>query len=223
MSNLPEEEFPEKVFGLAAKDNSGLLTPLDLNGVSGYRATGDEDVTFKVMFCGICHSDLSNITNEWGYSTYPMVPGHEFVGIVTEAGKKVSKFKVGDRVGVGCLVGACHLCDNCSRDLENYCSTPIFNYNNSYYDGLRAYGGYSYIMVANERYVVESQTASNLMHSITVHSPMKYFGLNEAGARLGVVGLGGLGHFAVKFAKDFGSQEQLLFLIKKKKSPVTGK
>ncbi|KAI3884420.1 hypothetical protein MKW92_032602 [Papaver armeniacum] len=143
-------EFPQKALGLAAKDSSGLLTPFKFSR----RATGDEDVTLKVMYCGICHSDLSNIKNEWGYSSYPMVSGHEFVGIVTEVGKKVSKFKVGDRVGVGCLVGACHSCDNCSRDLENYCPKPIFTYNSPYYDRLSTYGSYSDIMVANERYVV---------------------------------------------------------------------
>ncbi|XP_026415685.1 probable mannitol dehydrogenase [Papaver somniferum] len=207
MSKLPAEEFPQKAFGLAAKDSSGHLTPFKFSR----RETGDEDVTFKVMFCGICHSDLSNIKNEWGYSAYPMVPGHELVGIVTEVGQKVSKFKVADRVGVGCLVGACHSCDNCSRDLENHCPSQIFTYNGSYYDGSKTYGGYSDIMVANERYVVRipdsiplDACAPLLCAGITVYSPMKHFRLNEPGTRLGVVGLGGLGHVAVKFAKAFG-------------------
>ncbi|KAI3867625.1 hypothetical protein MKW98_006002 [Papaver atlanticum] len=173
--------------------------------------TGDVDVTLKVMFCGICHSDLSNINNYWGFSNYPMVPGHEFVGIGTEVGKNVSKFKVWDRVGVGCLVGACHSCDNCSRDLENYCPKPIFTYNGTYYDGSTTYGGYSDIMVANERYVVRipdsmplDACAPLLCAGITVYSSMKYYGFCEPGTRLGVVGLGGLGHVAVKFAKAFG-------------------
>ncbi|XP_026391023.1 probable mannitol dehydrogenase isoform X2 [Papaver somniferum] len=196
-----------KAFGLAAKDSSGLLTPFKFSR----RETGDVDVTLKVMFCGICHSDLSNIKNYWGVANYPMVPGHEFVGIVTEVGNKVSKFKVGDRVGVGCLVGACHSCDNCSRDLENYCSKAIFTYNSSYYDGSTTYGGYSDIMVANERYVVRipdsmpfDACAPLLYAGITVYIPMKYFGLCEPGTCLGVVGLGGVGHVSVKFAKAFG-------------------
>ncbi|KAI3971277.1 hypothetical protein MKW92_019276 [Papaver armeniacum] len=143
MSEPPAEEFPQKALGLAAKDSSGLLTPFKFSRT----ATEDEDVTLKVMYCGICHSDLSNIKNEWGYSSYPMVPGHEFVDILTEVGKKASKFKVADRVGVGCLVGACHSCDNCSRDLDNYCPKPVFTYNSPYYDGSTTYGGYSDLMV----------------------------------------------------------------------------
>ncbi|KAI3950210.1 hypothetical protein MKW92_044524 [Papaver armeniacum] len=184
MSKLPEEEFQQKAFGLAAKDSSGHLTPFKFSR----RETGDEDVTFKVMFCGICHSDLSNIRNEWGYSTYPMVPG---------------RCRVFGR--------ACHSCDDCSRDLENYCSSQIFTYNSSYYDGSKTYGGYSDIMVANERYVVRipdsiplDACAPLLCAGITVYSPIKHFRLNEPGTRLGVVGLGGLGHVAVKFAKAFG-------------------
>ncbi|OVA15249.1 Alcohol dehydrogenase superfamily [Macleaya cordata] len=207
MSKSPEEEFPQKAFGWAARDTSGHLSPFKFSR----RATGEEDVTFKVMFCGICHSDLHSIKNEWGFSTYPMVPGHEIVGIVTEVGKKVSKFKEGDRVGVGCLVGACHSCDNCSNNLENYCPKLIFTYNGIYNDGSKTYGGYSDIMVASERYVVRipdniplDAGAPLLCAGITVYSPMKYFGFTEPGTHLGVVGLGGLGHVAVKFAKAFG-------------------
>ncbi|KAI3961314.1 hypothetical protein MKX01_007028 [Papaver californicum] len=207
MSILPEEQFPQKALGLAATDSSGVLKPFKFSR----RETGDEDVTFKVMFCGICHSDLHSIKNEWGYSFYPLVPGHEIVGIVSEVGHKVSKFKVGDRVGVGCLVGACHSCDSCSKDVENYCAKRILTYNSVYHDGSVSYGGYSDIMVANERYVVKipdnmplDACAPLLCVGITVYSPMKYFGLCEPGSHLGVVGLGGLGHVAVKFAKAFG-------------------
>ncbi|MCL7038647.1 hypothetical protein MKW94_028035, partial [Papaver nudicaule] len=207
MSKSPEEEFPQKALGLAAQDSSGVLSPFKFSR----RETGDEDVTFKVMFCGICHSDLSSIKNEWGYSMFPLVPGHEIVGIVSEVGHKVSKFKVGDRVGVGCLVGACQSCDSCSKDLENYCAKRIFTYSGIYHDGSKTYGGYSDIMVANERYVVKipdslplDACAPLLCVGITAYSPMKYFGLSEPGMHLGVVGLGGLGHVAVKFAKAFG-------------------
>ncbi|XP_042490900.1 probable mannitol dehydrogenase [Macadamia integrifolia] len=207
MSKSPEQEHPRKAFGLAAKDSSGFLSPFKFSR----RATGDEDVTFKVLYCGICHSDLHAVKNEWKISTYPLLPGHEIVGIVTEVGSKVTKYKVGDKVGVGCLVGACHSCDNCKNDLENYCPKMILTYNSTYHDGTMTYGGYSDFMVANEHYIVRMPEnlplegcAPLLCAGITVYSPMKYYGLCSPGIHLGVVGLGGLGHVAVKFAKALG-------------------
>ncbi|XP_043711793.1 probable mannitol dehydrogenase [Telopea speciosissima] len=207
MSKSPEEEHPRKAFGWAARDSSGVLSPFKFSR----RATGDEDVTFKVLYCGICHSDLHCIKNEWGISTYPLLPGHEIVGVVTEVGSKVKKYKVGDKVGVGCLVGACHSCDNCTNDLENYCPKSIQTYNSINIDGTKTYGGYSDLMVANERYIVRMPEnmpleggAPLLCAGITVYSPMKYYGLCSPGMHLGVVGLGGLGHVAVKFGKALG-------------------
>ncbi|KAA8533290.1 hypothetical protein F0562_033177 [Nyssa sinensis] len=155
--------------------------------------------------------DLHSIKNEWGNSKYPLVPGHEIVGVVTEVGSKVQKFKVGDKVGVGCLVGACRSCDSCANNLENYCPKMIATSNSTYYDGTTTYGGYSDIMVANEHFVVRipdklplDASAPLLCAGITVYSPLKYFELNKPGMHVGVVGLGGLGHLAVKFAKAFG-------------------
>ncbi|KAF8410177.1 hypothetical protein HHK36_002699 [Tetracentron sinense] len=207
MSKSPEEEHPQKALGWAARDTSGLLSPFNFSR----RATGEEDVRFKVLYCGICHSDLHMVKNDWGMSLYPLVPGHELVGVVTEVGRNVAKFKVGDKVGVGCMVGACHSCDSCSNNLENYCPKMILTYGAPYHDGTITYGGYSDVMVANERYVVRfpenlplDAGAPLLCAGITVYSPMKYFGLSEPGTHLGVVGLGGLGHVAVKFAKAFG-------------------
>ncbi|XP_042490914.1 probable mannitol dehydrogenase [Macadamia integrifolia] len=207
MPKSPEEEHPRKAFGWAAKDSSGVLSPFKFSR----RATGDEDVTFKVLYCGICHSDLHCVKNEWGISTYPLVPGHEIVGVVTEVGSKVTKYKVGDKVGVGCMVGACHSCDNCKNDLENYCPKMIQTYNWTNVDGTKTYGGYSDFMVANERYIVRMPEnmpldagAPLLCAGITVYSPMKYYGLCSPGMHLGVVGLGGLGHVAVKFGKALG-------------------
>ncbi|XP_042487251.1 probable mannitol dehydrogenase [Macadamia integrifolia] len=207
MSKSPEEEHPMKAFGWAARDPSGVLSPFRFSR----RATGDEDVTFKVMYCGICHSDLHFLKNEWGFSIYPMVPGHEIVGIVTEVGCKVKRFKVGDKVGVGCNIGACHSCSNCTNDLESYCPKVMLTYSTTYYDGTINYGGYSDIMVVSERYAVVfpdnlplDAGAPLLCAGITVYSPLKYYGLSEPGMHLGVVGLGGLGHMAVKFAKAFG-------------------
>ncbi|CAH2042502.1 unnamed protein product [Thlaspi arvense] len=230
----PEEEHPVESFGWAAKDPSGVLSPFKFSR----RATGDEDVRFKVLYCGICHSDLHCIKNEWGFSTYPLVPGHEIVGTVTEVGDKVTKFSIGDRVGVGCMVGSCRTCQNCSNDLENYCSKTVATYSGTDYDGTTTYGGYSNEMVANEHFVVKfpasmplDSGAPLLCAGITVYSPLKYYGLTKPGNKkfknkksktiadelltchhhcvtpgteLGVVGLGGLGHLAVKFAKAFG-------------------
>ncbi|XP_031388821.1 probable mannitol dehydrogenase [Punica granatum] len=140
-----------------------------------------------------------------------MVPGHEIVGVVTEVGTKVTKFKVGDKVGVGCLVGSCHSCENCANDRENYCPEMILSYKRKYYDGTITYGGYSDIMVADEHFVVAipdnlplGGVAPLLCAGITVYSPLKYYGLDRPGLHLGVVGLGGLGHMAVKFAKAMG-------------------
>ncbi|KAJ0097820.1 hypothetical protein Patl1_28344 [Pistacia atlantica] len=209
MAKSPEEQHPVKAFGWAATDPSGHLSPFKFSR----RETGDEDVRFKVLYCGICHSDLHSIKNEWGNSIYPMVPGHEIVGEVTEVGGKVTKVKIGDKVGVGCLVGACHSCDNCVNDLENYCPKWTLTYNSINTDGTITYGGYSDHMVANQRYIVRfpdnmplDAGAPLLCAGITVYSPLKYYGLAKAGKHIGVVGLGGLGHVAVKFAKAFGAK-----------------
>jgi D-arabinose 1-dehydrogenase-like Zn-dependent alcohol dehydrogenase len=145
------------------------------------------------------------------------------VGVVTEVGSKVQKFKVGDNVGVGCMVGACHSCDNCSNNLENYCPKSILTYGAKYYDGTTTYGGYSDIMVADEHFVVRipdnlllDAGAPLLCAGITVYSPLRYYGLDKPGMQLGVVGLGGLGHVAVKFAKAMGVKVTVISTSPKK-------
>ncbi|KAK4721545.1 hypothetical protein R3W88_011778 [Solanum pinnatisectum] len=150
------------------------------------------------MYCGICHTDLHQLKNEWSNSIYPMVPGHEVVGVVTEIGTKVEKFKIGDKVGVGGLVGSCRKCENCDNDLENYCRDQIMIYNGVYTDGTTTYGGYFDIMVQNEHYLLPYYVQGSQL--------LKYFGLDKPGMHIGVVGLGGLGHMAVKFAKAFGTK-----------------
>ncbi|XP_050292099.1 probable mannitol dehydrogenase [Quercus robur] len=207
MAKSPEVEHPKKAFGWAARDSSGIFSPFKFSR----RATGEKDVTFKILYCGICHSDLHMVKNEWGMSTYPLVPGHEIVGVVTEVGSKVHRFKVGDKVGVGCLVGACRSCNDCSNNLENYCPKAILTYGAVYHDGTTTYGGYSDIMVADEHFVIRipdnlplDAGAPLLCAGITVYSPLKFYGLDKPGLHVGVVGLGGLGHVAVKFAKAMG-------------------
>lgn len=224
MAKSPEQEHPTKAFGWAATDPSGVLSPFKFSR----RATGEKDVRFKVLYCGICHSDLHMVKNEWGSSTYPLVPGHEIVGIVTEVGSKVEKLIVGDKVGVGCMVGACHSCDNCANDLENYCPKMILTYGATYYDGTTTYGGYSDVMVAEERYVVRfpdnlplDAGAPLLCAGITVYSPLQHFGFTKPGMHIGVVGLGGLGHVAVKFAKAFGVKVTVISTSPSKKKEAT--
>ncbi|OWM66195.1 hypothetical protein CDL15_Pgr013412 [Punica granatum] len=223
MAKSPDQEHPIKAFGWAARDVSGHLSPFKFSR----RATGEKDVTLKVLYCGVCHSDLHSIKNEWGGATYPMVPGHEIVGVVTEVGTQVTKFKVGDKVGVGCLVGSCNSCEDCANDLESYCPGLIFTYNDKYHDGTTTYGGYSDTMVADEHFVVAipdnlplDGVAPLLCAGITIYSPLRYYGLDKPGLHLGVVGLGGLGHMAVKFAKAMGLKVTVISTSPGKKEEV---
>lgn len=176
------------------------------------RAVGDGDVAIRIAYCGVCHSDLHQVRNEWGGSTFPMVPGHEIVGHVTAVGSKVTKFKVGDTVGVGCMVDSCLNCTQCKRGVEEYCSNlTSYTYNCVEQDGKTpTYGGYSDHIVVREHFVLRVPSnldlcaaAPLLCAGITTYSPLKYWGAKE-GTRVGVVGLGGLGHMAVKLAKAMG-------------------
>lgn len=200
-------ENAKPAFGWAARDASGVLSPFTFSR----RPQKDDDVTLKILYCGICHTDLHIIKNDWGNAMYPVVAGHEIVGIVTDVGSNVQKFKVGDKVGVGYLAGSCLDCESCKQDFENYCHKPITTSNGIYYDGTTTYGGFSDILVMSEHFVVSipenlplDKTAPLLCAGVSVFSPMKYFGLNEPGKHLGVIGLGGLGHVAVKFGKAYG-------------------
>ncbi|GKV06714.1 hypothetical protein SLEP1_g18567 [Rubroshorea leprosula] len=218
---MSSAEHPRKAFGWAARDASGVLSPFNFSR----RATGEKDVAFKVLYCGICHSDLHMVKNEWGHTVYPVVPGHEIVGEVTEVGSNVTKFKVGDRVGVGCMVGSCHSCDNCANNVENYCPKMILTYGSKYHDGTMTYGGYSDTMVVEEHFIVRipdnlplDAAAPLLCAGITVFSPLRYYGLDRPGAHVGVVGLGGLGHVAVKFAKAMGAKVTVISTSPNKKN-----
>ncbi|GMI82471.1 cinnamyl alcohol dehydrogenase 9 [Hibiscus trionum] len=198
----------QSVAGWAAHDSSGKIVPY----IFKRRENGVNDVSIKVMYCGICHTDLHFAKNDWGITMYPVVPGHEITGVITKVGSNVTKFKIGDRVGVGCLAASCLECEFCQNSQENYCDQIQFTYNGIFWDGSVTYGGYSDMVVADHRYVVHvpdnlpmDAAAPLLCAGVTVFTPMKDCQLVESpGKKVGVVGLGGLGHVSVKMAKAFG-------------------
>ena len=180
------------------------------------RETTDRDVQIEILFCGICHSDLHTVRNEWSSimpTTYPCVPGHEIVGRVTKVGAAVTKYKVGDLVGVGCLVDSDHTCPSCQANLEQFCPSSTFTYNSPDKHGTApvTYGGYSESIVVDESFVLRvpanldlAGVAPLLCAGITTYSPIRRWG-DITGKKVGVVGLGGLGHMGVKFARAFGA------------------
>ncbi len=182
------------------------------------REVGAHDVQFEILYCGVCHSDLHQVRNEWGGSIYPIVPGHEIVGRVTKVGEHVTKFKTGDLAGVGCLVDSCRECDNCERGLEQFCrngSTGTYNGKDKHTGGV-TYGGYSSQIVVDESFVLKVSdklplegVAPLLCAGITTYSPLKHWKVGK-GHKVAVVGLGGLGHMAVKLAASFGAEVTVL-------------
>jgi len=177
------------------------------------RDPGAHDVQIEILFCGVCHSDLHIARNEWQGTTYPCVPGHEIIGRVTKVGAQVSSFKEGDLAGVGCLVDSCRTCENCADHLEQFCEKgPIFTYNSpDKHSGGLTYGGYSENVVVDEAFVLHipdnldlAATAPLLCAGITTYSPLRHNNVSK-GQKVGVVGLGGLGHMGVKLAKAFGA------------------
>ncbi|KAI5325005.1 hypothetical protein L3X38_034078 [Prunus dulcis] len=145
-----EAKPPVNAYGWAARDSSGVLSPFHFTR----RANSDDDITVKILYCGICHGDIHLVKNKIWPTLYPTVPGHEIVGQVIRTGKNVTKFRVGDIAGVGCIVGSCGSCDNCKQDLENYCPKMLWTFQGQHEDGTRAFGGYSDNMVVEERYAV---------------------------------------------------------------------
>jgi alcohol dehydrogenase (NADP+) len=177
------------------------------------REPTDTDVEFEVLFCGVCHSDVHTAQGDWGEVKYPCIPGHEIVGIVTRVGKAVKEFKKGDRVGVGCMVNSCGKCEACKKGFENNCfNGTVWSYSSTDpIDGTDTKGGYSTIMVAPEHFVLHipesldmAEAAPLLCAGITTYSPLKYWDV-KPGMKVGVIGLGGLGHMAVKYAKAMGA------------------
>jgi uncharacterized zinc-type alcohol dehydrogenase-like protein len=203
-----------KSLGYAAHDPKSPLVPYSFER----RDPGPRDVVVEIAYCGICHSDIHQVRDEWGGSMYPMVPGHEIVGRVTAVGSEVTRFKPGDLAGIGVLVDSCRVCANCKADLENYCVKGfVGTYNAKGYDGAIVYGGYSNNIVCDMRYVHTispkfsdlpgdklSGVAPLLCAGITTYSPLRHWGAGP-GKKVGIVGLGGLGHMGLKFAHSFGA------------------
>ena len=175
-----------------------------------------DDVKIDILFCGVCHSDIHTARDEWGGTTYPCVPGHEIVGRVVAVGRNVKKFKEGDLAAVGCMVDADRSCPNCQENLEQFCPNVVFTYNGpDKHTGGVTYGGYSSGIVVNENFVLRvrddvdlAATAPLLCAGITTYSPLRHWKVGK-GQKVGVVGLGGLGHMAVKFASAFGADVTL--------------
>jgi len=188
------------------------------------RPVGEHDVLIEIKFAGICHSDIHQAREGWGEAIFPMVPGHEIAGIVTEAGPGVTKFAVGDRVGVGCMVDSCRECENCEAGLEQYCTRGnVGTYNAVGKDGEPTYGGYSTHIVVDEAFTVRipeglalDEAAPLLCAGITTYSPLKHWNAGP-GKKVAVLGMGGLGHMGVKIAHALGAEVTVLSQSLRKK------
>jgi alcohol dehydrogenase (NADP+) len=193
----------------AAKSATDSIAPFSINR----RDPLPTDIAIDILYCGVCHSDLHQARNEWHNTIYPCVPGHEIVGRVTKVGKDVKKFKEGDYAAVGCMVDSCRSCPQCKAGLEQYCDQfPTFTYNSpDKHSGGVTFGGYSDAIVVDQSFVLKispkanlAATAPLLCAGITTYSPMRHWKVGPK-QKVGVVGLGGLGHMAVKFARAFGA------------------
>ena len=200
-----------KAYGTGAPD-----APLSQMNIER-RDVLENDIEIEILYCGVCHSDLHTARNDWGFTSYPAVPGHEIIGKVTRVGSGVTKLKVGDFAGVGCLVDSCRTCSSCKQDLEQYCLNGwVGTYNSAdKYLGGMTYGGYSEKVVVDENYVLKvpanldlAAVAPLLCAGITTWSPLRHWKVGK-GSKVAVVGLGGLGHMAIKLAKGLGAEVTL--------------
>jgi len=205
------ETMNVKAFGTEAAD-----APLKQMKIERREVT-QKDIEIEILYCGVCHSDLHTARNDWGGTIYPAVPGHEIVGKVTKVGSEVTKLKVGDIAGVGCLVDSCGECDSCKQDLEQYCLNGMIGTYNGHdkHLGGHTYGGYSQKVVVDEHFVLKvpsnldlAAVAPLLCAGITTWSPLRHWNVGK-GSKVAVVGLGGLGHMAIKLAKGLGAEVTL--------------
>jgi len=206
--------------GYATKGPTSRLEPFTFSR----REPGPHDVLIEILYCGICHSDIHQARDEWGGSIFPMVPGHEIVGRVARVGSQVKRFKVGELAGVGTIVDSCRVCESCKEGLEQYCAKQVsWTYNGTEQDQKTpTYGGYSSQIVVDENYTLKispklplANVAPLLCAGITTYSPLRHFKVGP-GQRVGVVGLGGLGHMAVKLAASMGAAVTVLSTSKSK-------
>lgn len=207
--------------GIAAHSATAPLAPYSFER----RDPKPNDVVIDIQFCGICHSDIHTVRSEWGKANYPVVPGHEIAGVVRQVGSKVTRYKVGDHVGVGCFVDSCRTCANCEADLDNYCLKGF----SGTYDGFEqdgktpTQGGYSNVIVVDENYVLGipkniplDKAAPLLCAGITLYSPLVHWKAGP-GKKVAILGLGGLGHMGVKIARALGAEVTVLSHSEKKK------
>jgi uncharacterized zinc-type alcohol dehydrogenase-like protein len=209
------------VKAFAAANATSPLAALEIQR----REPGPQDVVIDILYCGICHTDIHFVRNEWGMTMYPVVPGHEIVGKVLQVGPKVTGFKAGDSVGVGCMVGSCQECDSCKNGEEQFCVKGCrFTYNGMETDGKTpTYGGYSTRVVVDEKFVLRipanlplDKAAPLLCAGITTYSPLRHWKVKK-GDKVAVVGLGGLGHMAVKLASAMGAEVTVISTSDNKK------
>jgi uncharacterized zinc-type alcohol dehydrogenase-like protein len=202
-----------RTIGYAAQSPSASLAPFTFER----REPRADDVVIDILYCGICHSDLHTARNDWGNTVYPVVPGHEIIGRVRSAGPDVTRFRTGDHVGVGCMVDSCQHCAACGKGLEQYCAEfPVLTYNAvDRRDGMPTYGGYADNIIVREKFVLKmpegldpAGTAPLLCAGITTWSPLRHWNVGK-GSQVAVVGLGGLGHMALKLAKALGAEVTL--------------
>ncbi|AIR69685.1 NAD(P)-dependent alcohol dehydrogenase [Dickeya fangzhongdai] len=202
-----------KVLGYAAQSSSAPLAPFHFTR----RTPRPDDVVVEVLYCGVCHSDLHQARNDWGFSHYPLVPGHEIIGRVTAVGAGVTKFKPDDLVGIGCMVDSCRECQPCKQGLEQYCDEGnVQTYNGvDRHDHQPTYGGYSQQIVASQDFVLRIPASMDLKSAapllcagITTWSPLRHWNVGK-GSKVAVVGLGGLGHMAIKLAHALGAEVTL--------------
>jgi uncharacterized zinc-type alcohol dehydrogenase-like protein len=212
--------------GYAAHSPTSTLEPFSFER----RDPGPHDVLIEIIYCGVCHSDIHQARNEWGGSTYPMVPGHEIVGRVKRTGSEVTKFKEGDLAGVGCFVDSCRVCENCREGLEQYCENHLVaTYNGTERDEKTpTYGGYSSQIVVDENYTLKISNelplegvAPLLCAGITTYSPLRHFKVGP-GQRVGIVGLGGLGHMGAKLAASMGAEVTVFSTSESKEKDARG-
>jgi uncharacterized zinc-type alcohol dehydrogenase-like protein len=200
------------VLGYAAQSPTADLAPLRFER----RDARPDDVTIEILYCGVCHSDLHTARDDWGGTIYPVVPGHEIIGRVTAVGAKVTRFKTGDQVGVGCLVDSCHHCEPCEHDEEQYCGNAVYTYSSvDPIDKMVTYGGYSEKIIVTEKFVLKIPNGMDLKGAapllcagITTYSPLCHWNVQKD-SEVAVTGLGGLGHMGLKLAKAMGAHVTL--------------